>query len=254
MTRSLSQLVNYRGDLLFEGAVDVSWLIKQRERARAVGASYIFHGPDYHGVSQEDVGVTHDHSLVDSATFLKQIVQSCAGVEELPFTLAIAGYGTGKSHFASTLAVLLSEPGSPAAGAILEQLKSAAPVLQEEVRAQLSLLPAPALVVTLNGMGNFDLATEFSRQILFYLRESGVDTQVLDALRPRFRTAANLVRRLTPEEAEVLIQECGASGIDEIVARLLEYDEALYAVVHKNLSDLGFTVKAIGDETVTDVI
>ncbi|NCC96210.1 MAG: hypothetical protein EOM02_05150, partial [Synergistales bacterium] len=254
MTETLSKLVKYRGDLLFDGAVDVSWLIEQRDKARAVGAAYIFHGPDYHGVSQEDVGVAHDHSLVDSATFLSQIVEGCAGAEERPFSLAIAGYGTGKSHFAATLSMLLSEPKGPVAEKILDQLGSAAPAVQEKVRAHLSLLPSPALVVTLNGMGNFDLATEFSRQILFYLRESGVDTRILDALRPRFRTAANLVKRLTPEEAEVLIKECGTSGIDEIVRGLLEYDETLYSVVHKNLSDLGFTVKAIGDETVTDVI
>ena len=42
--------------------------------------------------------------------FVQSIVRRSLGIEEQPFTLAIAGYGTGKSHLALTLATLLREP------------------------------------------------------------------------------------------------------------------------------------------------
>ena len=110
MERQLAEFVTYRGERLFDGAVDVSWLIKDREKARLAAAAYVFHGPAYHGVEQQDIGTGHGHRLVDTANFALQVIRRSNGKEERPFTLAIAGYGTGKSHLATALAVLLSEP------------------------------------------------------------------------------------------------------------------------------------------------
>ncbi|NCB25561.1 MAG: hypothetical protein EOM62_08830 [Bacteroidia bacterium] len=254
MKGTLADYVQFRGDRLFDGAVDVSWLINHKEKAECAAAAYIFHGPEYHGVSQEDVGSSHGHRLIDTASFTQQIIQRCNAIEDKPFTLAIAGYGTGKSHLATTLATLLSNPNSTTSSEILRQLERADSRIYESVRAQLSLMAAPALVVTLNGMGNFDLATEFTRQILFHLQTANINTQALDALRPRFKTAENLIARLTSDERKIILEECGISEPEEIIKRLHTYDESIYTIVQANLAKLGFTIKAIGDETVTDVI
>ncbi|WP_028893215.1 hypothetical protein [Syntrophorhabdus aromaticivorans] len=254
MERQLVEFVTYRGDRLFDGAVDVSWLIQDREKARLAAGAFVFHGPTYHGVDQQDVGIAHGHRLIDTANFALQVIKHCNGKEERPFTLAIAGYGTGKSHLATTLSVLLSEPSSACAQDILSNFKVADSDLHSSALRELADMQSPTLVVSLNGMGNFDLAAEFTRQIMHFLNAADIDATALDALRPRFKMAASLVQRLTEKEVEELINECGLINVSDIVKRLQEHDETVYSVAHDYLSRLGFSIRAIGDETVKDVI
>src|SRR5437667_355568 len=110
MPHPLYELVKFRGDKLFNGAVNIDWFGTDEIRARAASDAFVFHGPKYHGVSQADVGTTHGHQLQDTATFALSLVRRCYGIEDQPFTLAIAGYGTGKSHLGLTLASLLRDP------------------------------------------------------------------------------------------------------------------------------------------------
>jgi len=98
----LRDVVRFRDDLLFDGAVDLEWLIKDKEKATLAAKSFVFHGPAYHGVTQKDVGTEHGHQLIDSANFTLNIIRRCNGAEDQPFTLAIAGYGLEKSHLALT--------------------------------------------------------------------------------------------------------------------------------------------------------
>jgi len=254
MERQLAEYVTYRGDRLFDGAVDVSWLIKDREKARLAADAYVFHGPAYHGVEQQDIGTGHGHRLVDTATFALQVIRRSNGKEERPFTLAIAGYGTGKSHLATALSILLSEPSSVGADTILSNFKVADSDLYADALRELSDIHKPALVVSLNGMGNFDLAAEFTRQIMHFLHATDIDASALDALRPRFKTAANLVLRLTNIEGEELTNQCGLTNVSEVIVRLEEHDETVYSIAQTYLSRLGFPIRAIGDETVKDVI
>ena len=193
MPGQLVDYVTYRGDRLFDGAVDVSWLIQDRDKALSAANAYVFHGPAYHGVDQQEIGTGHGHALVDTASFTLQVLRRSNGKEERPFTLAIAGYGTGKSHLATALTILLSEPSSICSQNILSNLKAADIELHAAALRELADMPTPALVVSLNGMGNFDLAAEFTRQIMHYLHSAKIDSSALDALRPRFKTAANLV-------------------------------------------------------------
>ena len=254
MDRQLDEFVMYHGSRLFDGAVDVSWLIQDRQKARSAANAYVFHGPAYHGVDQQDIGIGHGHRLIDTASFALQVIRRSNGSEERPFTLAIAGYGTGKSHLATAISVLLSEPTSEYAHNILANLEVADAEIHNAAYHELASMNAPALVVSLNGMGNFDLAAEFTRQIMYYLRIAGVDSRALEELRPRFKTAANLVLRLTPDEGEELSNQCGVADISEVAVRLQEQNETVYSITHTYLSKLGFPIKAIGDETVKDVI
>ena len=52
-----------------------------------------------------------EHKLVDTASFTLELLERISGktIDE-PFALAIAGYGTGKSHLGVTLASLLGNP------------------------------------------------------------------------------------------------------------------------------------------------
>ena len=112
MTILLKDIVRFRGDRLFDGAANLSWFWDDVEKSHQAAESFVFHGPQYHGVQQSDIGISHGHQLQDTATFTKNIVNTCYGDKGQPFTLAIAGYGTGKSHLALTIANLLSNPDS----------------------------------------------------------------------------------------------------------------------------------------------
>jgi len=100
MTDLLRDIVKFRSDRLFNGAVNIGWLESDDARTRAAASAFVFHGPAYHGVSQADIGAAHKHRLQDTANFARSLIRRSYGIEDQPFTLAIAGYGTGKSHLA----------------------------------------------------------------------------------------------------------------------------------------------------------
>jgi len=254
MSRPLHDLVRFRGDKLFHGAVNIDWFSTDESRSRQASESFVFHGPEYHGVSQADVGTTHGHRLVDTASFVRSIVRRCYGQEEEPFTLAIAGYGTGKSHLGLTVASLLSEPRSETAQTVLAGIEAADATIGHDVRALLLEADQPCLVVALNGMRSFDLTNELTQQILRQLTDHGLDTSPLDELRPRFSQAASLVRVANQEVAGELLTKCDTANIDEVLAGLERQDEAIYLQVHDVFSRRGMTITAIGGESVRDVV
>ena len=131
-------LVRFRGDKLFNGAVNIGWFGSDEARTEAAASAFVFHGPAYHGVSQKDVGVAHGHRLQDTASFALSIVRRCYGIEDQPFTLAIAGYGTGKSHLGLTLGTLLSQPSGALANTVLTGIDNADKAIGSEIRAILS--------------------------------------------------------------------------------------------------------------------
>ena len=65
----LKDIVSFRGDLLFNGAVNVDWYISDDRRRQAAAKSFVFHGPEYHGVIQEDLGADNGHRLMDTVSF-----------------------------------------------------------------------------------------------------------------------------------------------------------------------------------------
>jgi len=254
MIGKLQDIVKFRTDRLFDGAVDVEWFLRDRDKANLASESFVFHGPAYHGVSQQDIGMEHGHRLVDSATFVLNTLRRCNGSDDQPFTLAIAGYGTGKSHLAMTLATLLSEPSGASAEKVLANLELADSSIGRNVRQALSELGGAALVVSLNGMSNFDLASEFTRQIMHQLHASGVDSRALDELRPRFKMAVNLVQIMPDDESLSLAVQCELDGRNMLVERLEQHDETVYEKVYQFFATKGIPIKAIGDETVKDVL
>ena len=194
MPHALRELIRFRSDKLFNGAVNVDWFGTDETRSKSASEAFVFHGPKYHGVSQADVGVEHGHRLLDTASFALSIVRRCYGIEDQPFTLAIAGYGTGKSHLGLTIASLLSEPEGDIARAVLSSIETADSAIGAEIRAILGEAGKPCLVVALNGMRSFDLTTELTRQIIRQLKARHLETRSLDELSPRFSQAATLIR------------------------------------------------------------
>ena len=57
MPQHLQDLVKFRGDRLFNGAVNVDWFLTDDIKRTSAAKAFLFHGPEYHGVTQQDVGL-----------------------------------------------------------------------------------------------------------------------------------------------------------------------------------------------------
>ena len=254
MNKHLDDIVRFRGDRLFNGAVNISWYISDEAKAKAASEAFVFHGPKYHGVQQEDVGDVHGHKLIDTANFANTIVRRCYGREEQPFTLAIAGYGTGKSHLGLTLASLVSSPDGKTAQKILSAIETADAEIGADLRLTLKEASQPCLAVTLNGMQSFDLSAEITKQITRALENDGHATKPLDDLRPRFGQAIALVRMSNKSVTNDLLKELKINSIDKLIKELEQKDESTYTKVHHYFETRGMTIRALSGESVSDVI
>ncbi len=252
----LSDIVRFRKDLLFEGAVQLGWFQEDRNLANKAAEHYVFHGPQYHGVVDgdlDDIGP----GLVDTATFTLDILERITGQTGAePFTMAIAGYGTGKSHLAITLACLLSDPNSLVADKILDNITMADVHIGKEARHLLNSSDQPFLAVPLNGMQDFDLSAEIVRQVLHALTANGLDTAPLEDLRPRFRTAVNFtesfIDALADDFAIAFGQSCDKR---KIIADLKAQNEETFSKVNDIYREkMGSTIRAVGQESLHDFI
>jgi len=80
MPQRLNDIVRFRGDRLFNGAVSISWFGTDESKTKAASEAFVFHGPKYHGVQQEDVGTGHGHLLMDTASLARTVVRRCYGL------------------------------------------------------------------------------------------------------------------------------------------------------------------------------
>ena len=254
MPQRLGDVVLFRGDRLFNGAVNISWYGTDEEKSRMASAAFVFHGPTYHGVQQDDIGTEHGHRLIDTASLALSVVRRCYGVEEIPFTLAIAGYGTGKSHLGLTLASLVHSPDGDTAQGILSAIETADAGIGGDIRLILQESNQPCLAVALNGMQSFDLAAEITKQIVRTLKADGHDPKLLDDLRPRFGQAASLIRMSNESVVKELIDACDVGGTQELLTALEQQDERAYAKVHDFFAVRGMPIRAITGESVRDVV
>jgi hypothetical protein len=247
-----ADLVTFRDDLLFNGAVQIGWFEHDIALAEKAAKHYVFHGPDYHGVSENDYG--GGLRLLDTASFTLDILQRIYGDSaDEPFELAIAGYGTGKSHLGLTLACLCSQPSSKVSKEILKNLSMADASIGQEAKAQLKNAQ-PFLVVTLNGMQDFDLNSEIIRQILRVLNQAGLDTSVLENLRPRFRTAQVFTESFYDALISDYKKQFGDNHrLEDITEALKSQDEDTFwrvSLIYEQ--KMGSPIHAVGQESLHD--
>ncbi len=253
----LAEITSFRKDLLFHGAVQLGWFERNKSLSDKAAAHFIFHGPDYHGVRADDFAEP-GLQLVDTASFTREITERLTGkITDEPFVLAIAGYGTGKSHLALTLATLFSRPKSEIAQKILKNLTLADEKIGRQVASSISSLSdQPFLVVTLNGMEDFDLGSEISRQLLSALKDRGIDTKVLENLRPRFKLAENFAASFHLSLKEDFQQYFGPDyQIEDIIKGLEAQDEKVFQKVNEIYAQkMGSALPAAGQESLQDFI
>ena len=104
-------------------------------------------------------------------------------------------------------------------------------------------------------MKDFDLSAEITRQILKKLSDDGLDTTVLENLRPRFRTAIHFTESFFEPLRQDFVDLFGPISLDDIIARLKSQDEEAFATVSEIYSSkMGSPIHAVGQESLHDFI
>ena len=252
MANTLGDLVSFDIDRLFNGAIDVDWLVDGSGKAEKAAASFVFHGPSSHGISQKDIGAS-SHRLIDTASFVQRVVGRVESPTGNAFTLAIAGFGSGKSHLAVTISELLSTQDKDLQQTILSHIAQADSRIGQNVTGSCRNIRR-ALVVTLNGMNNCDLSSALLAQIRARISADGLDASKLENLRKRFKHASSLLQNLDERLVMRLVEDCSLADKAAVIARLDSFDETVYKKAHAFMAGIGIPLATVSDETAKDVI
>lgn len=151
----IKDILRLRDDIIFGGAVQTDWYYENK--SEKISENFVFHGPDFHGVTQEDVEYKN-HKLMDTASYTNLIADRLYKDEGNPILMTIAGYGTGKSHLSVTLGKLFStNKDSEINKKILNNINKVSLDISKEIASKID---KPNLVIVLNGMKDFNLNYE----------------------------------------------------------------------------------------------
>lgn len=256
--KKLSDIVSFNEELFFNGAVKIGWFESDKEKSHIAASHFVFHGPEYHGVSSGDYYEAQKYALIDTATFTHNIIANITSESDKqnPFALAIAGYGTGKSHLGLTLSMLCAEPHSETSNIIFNNLDLADIGIGASIRNSFNQLAYPFLVIPINGMDDFDLSAEITRQVLLQLKMNNCDTTIIEELSPRFSMASNFVKRNFDLRQKEFFDLFGEDiSVDKICEHLVSRSEATYSLVNEIFENAnGYPIRAIGQESLQHLI
>ncbi len=175
-------LVMFNKESYYNGAVQTEWFYDE-QKVSGIACSYVFHGPKYYGVTNKDV-TTGGHTLIDTASFVGIISNKLEKQSDNNFILAIAGYGTGKSHLAVTLGALFGGP-TQLQDSIISNIGEA----DGQIAAKLQKQKQKNLVIALNGMRNFNLDAEILRCARATLSRDGISDEPIRSLTKTYDNA-----------------------------------------------------------------
>lgn len=184
----IHDLLSFSKENYYNGAIQTDWFY-DNSKARAIAGSYVFHGPKYFGVGRSDVSLGQ-HKLIDTASFAKCITERLYSHASDPnLLMTIAGYGTGKSHLAVTLGTLYGHNFEDRA-VVTEHLYE----VDSEIGTYIRTTNIKSnLVVTLNGMNNFNLDYEVLKCAKASLLLHGRDDSELRKLTKSYEIAKHFV-------------------------------------------------------------
>ncbi len=251
----VSELISFRRDLLFQGAVQINWFETDRKQSEKAAENFVFHGPDYHGVIKSDSESSETYARVDTANFVHGVLQKiCINTPGDPFTLAIAGYGTGKSHLGLTIAEMLDNPEGKISKKIIENIKKVDLRIGERTEESINITNKPFLVIAINGMQDFDLSKEITRQVFVRLKERELNTGPLDDLKPRFKIAQSFITSFFTQLEDEFKKSMGKNCTKEFISEnLAKQDEETYMQVSKIYEQkMGTDIRSTGQESLQD--
>ena len=214
----LGEILEFKRELYFEGAVQADWFY-DREKSVRVAENFVFHGSDYFG------GEDGQRKTIDTISLVKELAGKLGDEQSNPLTLAIADYGTGKSHFAVTLGQLFSgyDYMPETFDRIIKNInmidKESASFIRESCYDR-------NFVMVINGMRDFNLHYEILRAAERSLRLYGLSIECLRKLNRTLETAELFFSR--NKEGQLVLFEAAAEkhGWNERGKNLLSRLEA----------------------------
>ncbi len=189
----IADILRFRDEQFFDGAVQLDWFYEPDKKAIA-SSSFVFHGPEYYAVSRDDIRVSLSLELVDTCSFAQMLAHRVyRDGEDTPRIMAIAGYGSGKSHLALTLASLFDcERDDELRRRILKNIYSA----DRDIGTELGeIIGKPNLVIALNGMKDFNLTYEILTSARKALKYHNVDETPLREITKAHEVARTFLER-----------------------------------------------------------
>jgi hypothetical protein len=184
----LGEILEFRKDLYFNGAVEADWFYDP-ERADKVAVNYVFHGREYYGIHD----LVADNRLIDTISFTEKLGQKLHDPNANPLSLVIADYGTGKSHLAVTLGQLYSGRSyMPSTyDGIIENISKIDRNDGDHVR---SLFDTRNFVIVINGMHDFNLNAELLKAVQKSFVNYGLPLEKLKKLNRSSQTASAFLK------------------------------------------------------------
>lgn len=180
----LGNILEFRKDLYFEGAVQADWFYSP-ERAAKVAENFVFHGNQYFGIEEQGVG---NRKRIDTISLTEELIAKLNDEHSNALSLAIADYGTGKSHLAVTLAQLFS--GADYMPDTYNKILNNIDVIDSEAAQRIrNISKGRNFVMVLNGMRDFNLHSEILKAAQKSLKLYGLSDDSLKKLNRAIETA-----------------------------------------------------------------
>lgn len=180
----LGKILEFRKDLYFEGAVQADWFYSQ-DKASRVAENFVFHGSQYFSVEEQGIG---SKKRIDTISLVEELVSKLNDEQSNALSLAIADYGTGKSHLAVTLAQIFSGP-EYMPETYEKVLRNIENIDQEAANRIRNLSNGKNFVMVINGMRDFNLHSEILKAAQRSLRLYGLPDDGLRKLNRAIETA-----------------------------------------------------------------
>lgn len=236
----LGNILEFRKDLYFEGAVQADWFYSQ-ERAAKVAENFVFHGNQYFGVEDQGVG---NKKRIDTISLVEELITKLNDEHSNALSLAIADYGTGKSHLAVTLAQLFSgaEYMPDTYSKVLENINSIDSEAAQRIR---DISKSRNFVMVVNGMRDFNLHAEILKAAQKSLKLYGLPDDGLRKLNRAIETAEIFFERNANNSLELFEKVAQNKGWTTSGERLLEKirenlmtDDETFEIVNEVYSEI----------------
>lgn len=226
----IGDIIAFKKDLYFEGAVQADWFYSPAKSAK-VAENFVFHGKDYFGIDKKA-------KSIDTISLAQILSHKLTDETANPLSLVIADYGTGKSHFAVTLAQLFSGSSymPKTYRTIINNIRKIDEVSAKKIE---SVGNDRNFVLVINGMRDFNLHYEILRAAQRSLQLYGLSDEKLRALNRTLETASLFFERNCENQLSLFEEsafnhgwtETGSELIAKIRAQILT-DDTTFDVIN----------------------
>lgn len=236
----LGKILEFRKDLYFEGAVQADWFYS-KEKASKVAENFVFHGSQYFGIEDQGIG---SKKRIDTVGLVEDLVTKLNDERSNALSLAIADYGTGKSHLAVTLAQIFSGPDymPETYEKVLKNIEGIDKQAAERIR---DLSKGRNFVMVLNGMRDFNLHSEILKAAKRSLRLYDLPDDGLRKLNRAIETAEIFFERNAYSLQNQFENVASKRGIllkgDRLVQKIkdgLMTDDVIFEIVNEVYKDI----------------